>query len=104
MSAMSLSHRNSAYVDSPNCSICQICEGQATVFGRRIYSTANTEIDYTKGEAKFYEVEHLHSLNQSIDNPKPKVFYLPLLTAWEVFNCFSEIDKENVRRVETLFL
>ena len=73
------------------------------VFGKPLYTTVNTEVDYSKGEATFYEVEHLHSLNQSETNPKPKTIRLPLLIAWEVIKAFEEIGHENERRVTNLF-
>lgn len=101
---MEQSLRSCKYVkgESPNCSVAQIREGSCYVFKRQLYSTVDSEIDYSKDKVTFYEVESIHSLNQSVDNPKPKVLHLPLNIAWEVFECFKEIDKENERRIQTL--
>lgn len=104
MSQTNSLHRSCTFVEAPNCSLCQICDGTATIFGKRCYSLANPEVDYSKGQVTFYEVDSLHSLNQAPETAgKPKVFYLPLNTAWEVFKCWEDIDKENERRISNLF-
>jgi hypothetical protein len=96
-------NRQSKYNEAPNCSIVQIREGQVCVFGRRLYTTPNTEINYREDKVRFYEVDGIHSLNQSVDNPKPKTYHLPINLAFEIFAAFKEIDQENLRKIERLF-
>ena len=97
-------YRSCKYTESPNCSVAQIREGSCVVFGKQLYTTVDSEIDYSHDSVTFYVVEDIHSLNQSIDNPKPAVLHIPLNIAWEVFKTFEELDKENERRIEKIFL
>lgn len=93
--------------ENPNCSIAQIREGRVFVFGWPIYNVVNSEIDYSKGKAIFYkEMDNWHSLNQAVETNdiSKTVLLLPLNIACEVFKAFQEIDKENERRVEKIFL
>jgi hypothetical protein len=101
---MEQSLRSCKYVkgESPNCSVAQIREGSCYVFGKQLYHTIGPEIDYSHDKVTFYVVEGIHSLNQSVDNPKPTILHLPLNIAFEVFECFKEIEKENERRLQTL--
>lgn len=101
-----LTLRGCKYNDAPNCSVAQIREGRVFVFGSPIYNIADDEIDYSKGQVAFYkEVDGWHSLNQAIEQNdiSQTVLLLPLNIAFEIFECFKEVNKENERRLSRLF-
>ena len=97
--------RNSKFVNASNCSSVQIRESKVYVFQTELYYTVNpdSEIDYSHDKVPFYVVEGIHSLNQSVDNPKPAILHLPINLAFEIFDCFKELEIENVERVKRLF-
>ena len=95
--------RESKFNDAPNCSVAQIREGMCVVFGKPIYTITDPEVDYSNGWVTFYEVEDLHSLDQSNSNPKPKTIHIPLNIAIEIFYCFKDMEKLNVEKIERIF-
>lgn len=102
---MQQSQRSSDFVNAPNCSICQIRQGKIYVFRREIYYTWDSEIDYSKDKVAFYEVDRLYSLNQAPESiSQQKIIHLPLNIAFEIFNAFKELDKENERRIKEILL
>lgn len=105
--SQNLTHRESKYVEAPNCSIAQIREGRVFVFGFQIYNVANSEIDYSKDKVRFYkQMDNWHSLDQArqtIDKPET-VLLLPINLAFEIFKAFEDVDKENEDKINKLFL
>ena len=101
------SQRSSNFVNAANCSIAQIREGRVFVFGTPVYNVTNSEINYSEDKVRFFkEVDNWHSLNQAVETTdiSKTVLFLPLNLAFEVFKAFQELDKENERRIKTLFM
>lgn len=101
---MEQSLRSSKYVNSPNCSVCQICQGKIYLFQTEIYYTLDPEIDFSEDKVAFYEVDSVYSLNQAPETiSQRKTIYLPLNIAFEILDTFKEIEKENEQRISRLF-
>lgn len=93
----------------PNCSVVHVIDNEVYVFNNRLYYVTynNNPIDYKAagGFATFFINDGRGtSLNQDPGAPRSDyhILKLPLNIAYEVFHAFSEIDKENERRVQTL--
>ena len=97
--------RSCSFVEAPNCSIAQIREGRIFVLGYEIYPVANSEINYSEGQVVFYKVDDRASLNQAVEtaNLSEKILLLPINLAFEVFNCFKELEQENERKIKDMF-
>lgn len=92
--------------ENANCSIAQIRDNKVMLFERELLYTIDPIIDYTKGNALFFYKTDRDSLNQDPAAPRAEfeTVEIQLNCAFEIYKAFEEIDKENERRIEKIFL
>jgi hypothetical protein len=92
--------RRCRYLKEDNCSIVDIRDNEVFLFDKKIIVIANTETDWLHARMIFYYTKNVDS-NDPIYWEK---LALPLNVGMEVINAFHEVDQENQRRIESLFV
>lgn len=92
--------RRCRFLKEDNCSIVDIKDNEVFLFDKKIIVMVNTETDWLNTRMTFYYTKNVDS-NDPIYWEK---LSLPLNVGMEVINAFHDVDEENKRKIESLFV
>lgn len=91
--------------ETEQCSLIRVTDNEVYFFNHRLYNSLENPIDYAADKVLFFFNDgERDSLNQDPSAPVKdyRTLELPFNTAFEIFHCFKELDKENERRIASL--